>query len=1059
MAVPASEDAAEEKNLRPNVLWLFIDDQDPRYGCYGEELVDTPNIDALAAAGVVFERTYVPTPVCAPTRSALMTGTYPIRTGTHNMRSSRDPSASIHLPEDMETLPELFRQAGYATFNRGKDDYNFVYDRSELYSIGVVPGLVNAVNWKGLSGQGDWSEVPKGTPFFAQIQPPGGKSTRGIAEKLAAFGADPVDPAAVAVPPQYPDIPEVRRKIADHLNTMQLTDHEVGRLLDRLKADGLWENTIIFLFSDHGSDLPRSKEFCYEEGLRVPLIIAAPGMTEAIKPGTRRSDLTSLMDVTATSLALAGLEIPEYMDSKNVFADDYSRDYVFSSRDRCSFTIDRIRSVRGDRYHYIRNFMTNRPLMQWNYRSTFPISKKIEAMYANGELTPAQALPYGERPPEELYDMRQDPHQTANLANDSAHRAVVERMRGVLADWITDTDDKGQYPESRVALQAVKNRFGDYARSPEFEGMGVTAAVAKGKSGKPSKKGDPSKNKGPTAVYPTRVYWGDTHVHTTLSGDAYAFGARLTPAEARRPLDFLMVADHAENLGVLPALMASEETIAATDEGKHWSAVLAELPSIAEILGAESVEVFNDGKAADGADYDIEASFQRPMWHEVIATAEKYNEPGRFTTFVGYEWSARSGAGPMIHRNVLFLDGPDRTRQVLPFSRFDSDDPEDLWAYLQDYEERTGGQVIAIPHNGNLSGGGMFPLTRYAGEPMTREYALARSRWEPIYEVTQIKGDGESHPMLSPDDEFAGFEPFSAYFGRKDSGSKGLTASSYARSALKLGLGQAAELGANPFGFGLIGSTDSHTALATANDDNFWGKMAITEPSRYRVASQWWYAASGYAAVWAQENTRASLFAAMKRREVYATTGPRMVVRFFAGWDFAAEDAAQPDLARAGYAGGVPMGGDLTKAPRGKPPSFLIAAQKDPDGANLDRVQVIKGWLEANGELHEKVYDVALSDGRTQDESGAVKPVGSTIDLDSASYTNEIGDVGFTVVWTDPDFDPAEQAFYYLRVLEIPTPRWTAYDAKSYGLRDLSEDIPMVTQERAYTSPIWYSPR
>jgi arylsulfatase A-like enzyme len=581
MAVPASEDAAEEKNLRPNVLWLFIDDQDPRYGCYGEKLVDTPNIDALAGAGVLFERTYVPTPVCAPTRSALMTGTYPIRTGTHNMRSSRDPSASIHLPEDMETLPELFRQAGYATFNRGKDDYNFVYDRSELYSIGVVPGLVNAVNWKGLSGQGDWSEVPKGTPFFAQIQPPGGKSTRGIAEKLAAFGADPVDPAAVAVPPQYPDIPEVRRKIADHLNTMQLTDHEVGRLLDRLKADGLWENTIIFLFSDHGSDLPRSKEFCYEEGLRVPLIIAAPGMTEAIKPGTRRSDLTSLMDVTATSLALAGLEIPEYMDSKNVFADDYSRDYVFSSRDRCSFTIDRIRSVRGDRYHYIRNFMTNRPLMQWNYRSTFPISKKIEAMYANGELTPAQALPYGERPPEELYDMRQDPHQTANLANDSAHRAVVERMRGVLADWITDTDDKGQYPESRVALQAVKNRFGDYARSPEFEGMGVTAAVAKGKSGKPSKKGDPSKNKGPTAVYPTRVYWGDTHVHTTLSGDAYAFGARLTPAEAyrfargetvranngrearlRRPLDFLMVADHAENLGVLPALMASEETIA-----------------------------------------------------------------------------------------------------------------------------------------------------------------------------------------------------------------------------------------------------------------------------------------------------------------------------------------------------------------------------------------------------------------------------------------------------------------------------------------------------------------
>ena len=294
------------------------------------------------------------------------------------------------------------------------------------------------------------------------------------------------------------------------------------------------------------------------------------------------------------------------------------------------------------------------------------------------------------------------------------------------------------------------------------------------------------REKGPTAVYPTNVYWGDTHVHTTLSGDAYAFGARLTPAEAfrfargetvradsghearlRRPLDFLMVADHAENLGALPSLMAGDEAIAASEKGKRWSAILAGLPSIADILGAESVEEFNDGysalakaKAAHGADYGIDESFQRSMWHEVIATAEKYNEPGRFTTFAGYEWSARSAAGPAIHRNVIFLDGPDRTRRVLPLSRFDSDDPEDLWAYLRDYEERTGGQVIAIPHNGNLSGGQMFALTRYSGEPMTREYAISRSRWEPIYEVTQIKGDGESHPLLSPDDEFAGFEPF-----------------------------------------------------------------------------------------------------------------------------------------------------------------------------------------------------------------------------------------------------------------------------------------------------------
>jgi len=396
------------------------------------------------------------------------------------MRSSRDPSAPIYLPDGVKTLPELFRQAGYATFNRGKDDYNFVYDRSKLYSLGVVPGLVNAVNWKGARGKGDWNEVPKDTPFFAQIQPPGGKSTQGIAEELAGLRTTPVDPAAVTVPPQYPDIPEIRDKIAEHLNTMQRTDYEVGRLIDRLKTDGLWENTIIFLFSDHGSDMPRSKEFCYEEGLHVPLIIVAPGMEDIVKPGTVRTDLTSLMDVTATSLALAGLEIPQYMDSKNLFADDYRRDYIYSSRDRCSWTIDRIRAVRGDRYHYIRNFMTDRPLMQNNYRSTFPISMKIEAMFRNGELTPAQALPYGERPPEELYDMQHDPHQTINLANHPEHEATLERMRGVLTAWIAATGDKGQYPESRAALQAVKNRFGDYANGPEFVGMSVTNAVKKG---------------------------------------------------------------------------------------------------------------------------------------------------------------------------------------------------------------------------------------------------------------------------------------------------------------------------------------------------------------------------------------------------------------------------------------------------------------------------------------------------------------------------------------------------------------------------------------------------
>jgi arylsulfatase A-like enzyme len=473
--------SGQEGEERPNILWIFIDDQDPRYGCYGEELVETPNIDALARAGVLFERAYVPVPVCAPCRSALISGSYPIRLGTHNMRSSRDPSVPIHLPEGFKTVPEFFRGAGYATFNHGKDDYNFEYDRSAMYSHGVVPGMVNAVNWKGLRGEGDWREVPEGAPFFAQIQPPGGKNTREMTEQLAAIGVEPVNSEYVTVPPQYPDIPEVREKIAGHLNTMQLTDHAVGEILERLKADGLWEKTVVFLFSDHGSDMPRSKEFCYEEGLRVPLIVAAPGMKDTVKSGTVRQDLVSLMDVGATSLVLAGLEVPGDWDSKDVFAEGYKRDYIFASRDRCSWTIDRIRAVRGERYHYIRNFMTDRPLMQNNYRSGLPISQKIEAMYGAGELTPGQALPYGERPAEELYDMENDPDQVVNLAGSAAHRAVLDEMREVLAGWIAETGDRGQYPESRAVMQALKNRFGDYAVGPAFEGLEVTEVVGKKK--------------------------------------------------------------------------------------------------------------------------------------------------------------------------------------------------------------------------------------------------------------------------------------------------------------------------------------------------------------------------------------------------------------------------------------------------------------------------------------------------------------------------------------------------------------------------------------------------
>jgi len=369
--------------------------------------------------------------------------------------------------------------------------------------------------------------------------------------------------------------------------------------------------------------------------------------------------------------------------------------------------------------------------------------------------------------------------------------------------------------------------------------------------------------------------------------------------------------------------------------------------------------------------------------------------------------------------------------------------------------------VLAIPHNGNLSSGMMFAPIDYDGNPITADYARTRSRWEPLYEVTQYKGDGEAHPILSPTDEFADYETWHVpgFFGKRPDDWAKQKRYEYARSALKLGLEQKAKLGVNPFKFGMIGATDSHTSFSTAREDNFWGKISFNEPSPYRAAKSWHFAASGMAAVWATENTRSAIFAGMKRKEAYATTGPRMTVRFFGGWGYVSTDAAAHDFVGIGYRKGVPMGGDLTHGPADKAPTFLVRVVKDPDGANLDRVQIIKGWREKEGELHERVYDVALSDGRHADSDDKVPPVGNTVDVENASYSNSIGDPELAVVWKDPDFDPAELAFYYARVIEIPTPRWTAYDAKHYGLKDLPRDVPMVTQERAYTSPIWYTPR
>jgi hypothetical protein len=589
----------------------------------------------------------------------------------------------------------------------------------------------------------------------------------------------------------------------------------------------------------------------------------------------------------------------------------------------------------------------------------------------------------------------------------------------------------------------------------------------------------------------TRVYWGDTHLHTSFSMDAGAFGNRLgleeayrfargeevqstTAGRARlaRPLDFLVIADHSDNMGFFPDLNAGNPSLLADPKGREWYDKIQQGEGMAVAL--EIIDSFSRGTFPDAMMYWPDGPMYRSAWEKTIAAAEKYNEPGRFTAFIGYEWTSQVPPGQNLHRVVVYKDGAEHASQTVPATTYPpqgSTDPEYLWSLLDAYEKKTGGDVLAIAHNGNLSNGLMFPLINHVDDkPITREYAETRAKWEPLYEVTQIKGDGEAHPFLSPNDEFADY-------GTWDKGNLNLSelkqddmlAHEYARGALKIGLQVEKELGTNPYKFGLIGSTDSHTSLATADDDNFFGKHSGSEPNPDRMEHpfarfgdieilNWETLASGYAGVWATENTREAIFDAMERRETYATTGPRMLVRFFGGWEFDESDTRTRQPANIGYHKGVPMGGDLSNAPAGKAPTFLIAALKDPIGANLDRIQVIKGWMEADGSLSERIYDVAVSDDRTIGSDGrAREAVGNTVDLESATWSNSIGATEMITVWEDPDFNATEPAFYYLRVLEIPTPRWTAHDAEYYGVELMPGDSGM-HQERAYTSPIWYTP-
>ncbi len=534
-----------------------------------------------------------------------------------------------------------------------------------------------------------------------------------------------------------------------------------------------------------------------------------------------------------------------------------------------------------------------------------------------------------------------------------------------------------------------------------------------------------------------------------------------------RPLDFLAITDHAELIGLADMLRTGPEEFLADPWGaaafeQFNSGQEGRMELFAEIIRLATVEGTNPF-SSDAA--------TRTIWNDFVRLADTYNEPGKFTAMTGFEWTS-TPKGDNLHRVVLFADGADRTSQIVPFTMFDSEDPEDLWDFLARYEEMTGGRAISPAHNGNTSNGLMFNGKNFEGEKIDAAYAEKRMRFEQLYEVTQIKGDGEAHPFMSPDDEFADFENWDvSNLAGSAPKTQDMLKYEYARSALKFGLALEEEIGVNPYKFGLFGTTDTHTALATTREDNYFGKYQHTEPSperhnrdvipaddpalRITTAQE---VASGLMAVWAPDNTREALFDAMKRKEVYATTGSRLRVRVFGGFDFTEADLGASDFAARGYQGGVPMGGDLSDAPDGKAPTFLVRALRDADGANLDRIQVIKGWLDDNGETQERIYDIAVSDGRVIGDDGRARmPVGSTVDLETATYTNTIGAPTLEAAWTDPDFDPDHRAFYYVRVIEIPIPRWTTHDSVFYGI-PLPDSVPPTVQDRAYTSPIWYTP-
>ena len=593
--------------------------------------------------------------------------------------------------------------------------------------------------------------------------------------------------------------------------------------------------------------------------------------------------------------------------------------------------------------------------------------------------------------------------------------------------------------------------------------------------------------------FPSNVYWGETHLHTGLSLDAGLFGNILDHEDAYRfargeeitastgiqaklgrPLDWLVITDHSDMMGIATDIQSGTPNILADPKGKEWHEGFKKGGKAAGEAAFDLITNFAQMTLPEQLvkDYSPGSEVYNNLWYDIIKTADRFNDPGKFTTLIGFEWTSVP-KGFNMHRNVILRDNGDRAKQVIPLTTqppLGTTNPLDLYKWLDDYEKKTGGKAFAISHNGNLSNGWMFPTEiTYAGGKVDKNYVELRAKWEPLYEVTQIKGDGETHPLLSPNDEFADY-------GTWDVGNLDITQlktddmlqREYAREALKNGLKLEKKLGTNPYKFGMVGATDSHTGLSTAEEENFFGKSTSVEPSKNRISHPFiksklgeisgdMLVASGYQGVWAKENTREAIWDAMARKETYATTGPRITVRFFGGWDYNNDDLRSRAPAFRGYDKGVPMGGDLKAAPKGKKaPTFMVIALRDPVGANLDRVQIVKGWMDKKGNTHEKVFDVSWSGDRKPDAKGKLPSVGNTVDLEAASWANTIGASELATVWSDPDFNAKDNAFYYARVIEIPTPRWVVYDKVRLGA-EIPKGVKLIHQERAYTSPIWYA--